>query len=239
MANKKRTTKGLSILITTNNVEHIDKTLKSINDQSYKPKNFEVIVGIDGCSTCEAKLDDLMDLYDWLYVYVCPENKGTYLTRNTLIKESEFDDILFFDSDDTMYPHMLDRIYKINDKHQYDLVNYHFHRWEMNGNNNVVYYDEQPAAGSFWIKRYVMNILGGFKSWRYSADSEFMERFKSSRYTLKTIEQPLFIYRRWDKSLGNTVPIADRVRQRDKIQFHGYYHDEINITPEYNDGDWL
>ena len=229
--------KGLSIVIPTNNTEYIEETIKSIGQQTYLTdvRKYEIMVGVDGCKEC---LQDLLQMYQEephnFFIYNYEKNMGTYLTLNSLIKEAYYDDIMIFGADDIMLPHMVETIYK--QKGKADIVQYYYSQITTKGNKNILSEPKHTAAGAIWLKKYVWNRLGGFKPWRYSADSEFLERAKSANYKIKIIPEELFIYRMWDNNLTSTVPTQERIKQRSQIKFNGYSKDEIKINTEYNEG---
>jgi len=97
----------------------IKRTLDSLKTQTYKGK-LEILVGIDGC---EGTLDTIKT-YNFGYlkskmkIYYFNKNRGTYITRNSLVLLASGDVFMSFDSDDEMLPNFIEenlRILKNND----------------------------------------------------------------------------------------------------------------------------
>jgi len=222
----------LSIIITTNNVKYIEETVNSIYNQLFLPKEYEILIGIDGCEQCAKEILNKSFVKDTEHVFIFnfKENKGTYITRNTLIKESYGDELLLFDSDDVMFPNMIEVIYKY--KKKYDVIRFQFNQINIKGNKHTFEpnYDVY-AAGVFFMKKYVWNYLGGFKSWRFSADTDFHHRVdKSEKYFVKFINEQLFLYRMWEKNLTNKIPIKNRLEKKNEMM----YDKKIINVPEYH-----
>jgi len=107
---------NLSILIPSyGNEQYIEQTIASLYNQSFKPNGAEIIIGVDGDHSLLEKVIDIRkdnrETYDFKIFY-CPENKGLFTMKNTLLKvRNQSNDVLWFDSDDVMNKELL---YKLN-----------------------------------------------------------------------------------------------------------------------------
>ena len=103
---------NLSILIPSyGNEQYIEQTIASLYNQSFKPNGAEIIIGVDGDHSLLEKVIDIRkdnrETYDFKIFY-CPENKGLFTMKNTLLKvRNQSNDVLWFDSDDVMNKELL------------------------------------------------------------------------------------------------------------------------------------
>ena len=95
----------ISVVIPTyNRAALIERAVKSVLDQSFKP--LEVIVVDDGSTDNTAEI--VKQINDPLVKYVYKENGGAGSARNCGVKNSLGDWIAFHDSDDVWRPHKLE-----------------------------------------------------------------------------------------------------------------------------------
>uniref|UniRef100_UPI001918BCDA glycosyltransferase family 2 protein n=1 Tax=Exiguobacterium chiriqhucha TaxID=1385984 RepID=UPI001918BCDA len=90
-----------------NCVEHIDETIKSVKNQTYK--NWELIV-VDDCSTDNTVelLEDLAKNDSRITLTKSSENSGAAAARNKGIEIAQGEFIAFLDSDDIWFANKLD-----------------------------------------------------------------------------------------------------------------------------------
>lgn len=226
----------LSVLVSTNNTTHIEELFKTIDTQNYMPE-YEVIVVIDGCKECKDHLLSIYKNFPAINLYDCPKNMGIYKSTNTLISLAEGDDLLFFGSDDLMLPNLVEEIYLQKEKHDADVVQFLYH--DLRGKHYRVQRTKHHAAGALWMRKSVFKILGGYMPWRFSADTELVERIKSTNLKHIQVDLPLFLYRTWGDNLTTTVSMDARIKQRSKIKWHGYKQKELHINPIKNIGEWI
>jgi len=201
----------MEILITAyKSQKYINETLNSI------PSNISIIIGVDGCEETLNTLLKIKDNFNNLKILWCPENRGTYITRNTLLKQSNSNVIVFLDSDDIYTKELFEKIeqnIKENDviRWSYYLLN--------NGTystppKNVHYYH---ANGVFACKKEIFNKLGGYKDWRYAADYDLQIRINEMGFKTVKLDDNLMFYRQHQDSLSSTVPINKRVEKERQI----------------------
>ncbi|MEO6860501.1 MAG: glycosyltransferase family A protein, partial [Microcoleus sp.] len=96
-------TKNVSVVIPSyNSTQFLPEAIESVLEQSYPP--FEVIVVDDG-STDETK--EVCDRYPTVK-YVYQNNQGVAAARNTGLRVSTGEYILFLDSDDCLLPEAIE-----------------------------------------------------------------------------------------------------------------------------------
>lgn len=223
----------LSILIPTNDTEFIVPLLNTIEEQSYHPEEWEIIVATDGCKKCDEHLLAIQEQYDGFNIYSCPTNMGIYKTINGMLNVADGDEYLIFGSDDVMHKDLLKTVYE----HEGDIRQFRY--WNLKNNISSHEPTRHHAAGAIWLNRFAITVLGGYKSWRYSADTEFIERAKSSKLTVTQIDKELFWYRHHEKTLTSTVKIRDRVNQRAQIKWNGYRENELYVNTDCNFGRFI
>jgi glycosyltransferase involved in cell wall biosynthesis len=188
---------GVSICITTfKYVKFIKQTLNSINNQTWfkNHNNYEIILGIDGCNETLQYIKTIQQNYKNLIVIMMKENKGTYITTNTIMTISKYDHLIRFDSDDIMFSNLVEKVMTQNIK--YDMIT--FKMKNINIITNETSLDE--AYGQFMIKHWVFDYFGGFMPWKCAADAEFKKRVFKFINVLK-LEDILFLRQIHSESL--------------------------------------
>lgn len=210
----------ISIIITAfNNDKYIDECLYTVVD-SFKDYEYEILLGIDNCEiTTKHILKNFGGYSKNIKFYFFNERYGTYIIRNTLVKESKYDNILFFDSDDIMLPIMA----KSTIKHmgQFDMIKpmlTQFHDTYDINDPKLFTQKTTFGEGVFAVKKSVFLEMNGFEPWICAADSEFNWRVRSNGKTFKYIEQVCFLYRRHSESLTNNK--ETNLRSRLRFQYH-------------------
>lgn len=191
--------KMISIVVTAYKSEDfIEECLDSIESQTFfkENNNYEILLGIDGCEKTLQKVKKIKNKYRNLKIFMMNDNKGTYITTNTLLSISKGYYIIRFDSDDIMYPHMIEELVKnIKD---FDLVRFKF----INDNNKKT--STYFSYGQIFFKRYILDKLGAYSPWICSADSDFLVRFENTNFKLLFLNLPLHI-RRYHKNQLSTL----------------------------------
>ncbi len=99
------------------------------------------------------------------------ENKGTYITTNTLIDLVKNENVIRFDSDDIMSPNLIKEVF--NNKKDNDIIMLGY----VDIKDGKLNSDLSVAGGVIYFKKSVMdNIAGGYQPWKCAADSELMSR---------------------------------------------------------------
>lgn len=110
-----------SVIIPIYNTDkYLDECIKSVVNQSFK--DLEIILVNDGSTD---KSLDICKKYQQIYsnvTLVSQTNSGVSVARNRGISLAKGRYIFFLDSDDKMYPGMLDEAQKVINKGNYDLI---------------------------------------------------------------------------------------------------------------------
>lgn len=187
--------KPVSILLTAYKThEFIEDCLDSIENQTYFQNNdrFEVLLGIDACGDTLRKVEEIHHKYRNLRVFMLEENRGTYVTTNTLLDKIQYDNIIRFDTDDIMLPHMVNELLHFSDEK--DFIRFTFFNFLKNL-DNVYTTGDWAAAGAVFYKRWVIEKAGGYIDWPVSGDVELIKRLENTNVRFFTLLKKLF-YRR-------------------------------------------
>ncbi|MFW6225775.1 MAG: glycosyltransferase [bacterium] len=220
----------ISIIITAYQTQnYIEECLDSIENQTYFKynNNFEVLLGIDACEETLNKVLQIKDKYRNLRVFMMKDNKGTYITSNTLVDIAKYENILRFDSDDVMYPYMVNTIsYYIK---KYNTVVFKFDNFKLvNGKDQIKKTNEKYAHGVLLINKKVLNELGGYQPWVCAADSELFVRGKDL-LNIKIINKVLFKRRIHDGNLTRRNDVGLKSDKRKKYRELIGKHENVKI----------
>lgn len=194
---------GISILVTAYKSQNfIEECLDSIEKQNYFKDNneFEVLLGIDACQETLNKVQEIRHKYRNLSVYMMKENKGTYVTTNTLIGLAKYENLLRFDSDDVMMKYMISEIMNVGNN--YDYIRFKFKTFTTNVAINS-HANNMFALGVVFYKKSIFDdILGGYRDWRCSGDYELFTRAQG-RIKVLSLNKELFFRRNHPNNLSN------------------------------------
>jgi len=212
--------KPISIIITAYQTQDfIEECLDSIENQTYFFDNnsFEVLVGVDACQDTLNKLLKISHKYRNLHIFMMKDNKGTYVTTNTLLDLAKYENILRFDSDDVMIPEMIKDIIDYID--DYDVIKFKSCEFKENI-NNIINDSYIYSDGIILFKKYIFDLAGGYSDWRCAADSELLSRI-SNKFKIREIEageKYLFYRRIHDNSLTSGIDTGYKSKLRNKYK---------------------
>lgn len=204
--------KGVSIIVTAWHTEkYIEECLDSIQNQSYfkTHKNYEILVGVDGCENTLNKVKDIADKYKNLDVYYFEENVGTYIATNTLCNIAKYDYLIRFDSDDIMKEDMIEKMLKYITEKKYDYVIPK--TVELKSKKQI-----KTAQGHVLLKKSVFTKFGGFRPFTCGADSELQIRLRPY-INMTIIPDCLSYFRTHDNSLTTKSNTGIKSEYRKKV----------------------
>jgi glycosyltransferase involved in cell wall biosynthesis len=227
---------GYSILIASYKmVNFIEECLDSVKNQTYFKENdsYEVLVGIDGCIDTLKRVKEIKSNYpEQFKFYFMKENMGMYITTNTLLIKSNYDKIICFGSDDIMMPKMIEKINKnIGD---FDVLKFKVAEFTDDIYNFKI--SNSFFEGASCYKSSVYDIFGGYKSWRTSADSDFL--FRTRQFVKEKFIHHCLCYRRVHlNSLTQNPDTGYNSKKREEYRKQLKYHyDKIEyVQPEINE----
>lgn len=177
------------------NVAHyLEKCVKSVINQNLKSGSFEVImINDDSPDNSLEVANNLSEQQDFIRV-ISQKNKGLGGARNTGIKNSKGQYIIFLDADDWLLPNSLNKLIEISDKHELDILEFGADLVAENGEtintlsrssgskiyHGIEYYNTIKYAGSACNKLYSRTFLETNKLFFlekiYGEDFEFNTR---------------------------------------------------------------
>ena len=212
--------------------DYIEECLDSIENQTFFKNfnNYEILVGIDGCEKTLNKLLEIRHKYRNLRIFMMKENKGLFVTLNTLheiVNNSEI--ILKFDSDDIMMPNLIERILKY--VNMYDIIRFK----SLNFNNNNIKKTIQGIVphGVFLMKKNVYDYVGGYRDWVCGADTDFHYRLVGSKFKEFIINDNLF-YRRIHENSLTQNPKTNKNSKIRKNYINKLKKGFVKIKPKIN-----
>ena len=203
---------GVSVCISAwETSEYIEECLDSVSNQTWfkEHDNWEILLGIDGCEKTLAKVKEIMNKYKNLRVMMMDNNVGTYVTCNTIIKESKYEWIMRFDSDDVMNSDMVETVMNRISKNDLDILTIRC----TDGNRRNIW-----AEGQLIIRRKSFLDYGGFLDRRCGCDTEIKKRTKG-KLRQSVLDKELFYRRPHPNSLTHrketnmTSPYREEVKR--------------------------
>lgn len=165
---------SITIIIPTfNNVEYIDECINSIRDNITNELDIEIIIGIDNCE--KTKNHIIKNKYNNTIFYYFNKNIGPYIIKNTLIKYSKNENIIFFDSDDVFFSNSINKVVNTLKENNYVVFRYLEFSDRYMINDKLIKFGE----GVIGISKKIFLKLNGYQPWRCAADTEFRERYIS------------------------------------------------------------
>ena len=203
--------KPITVFITAyQSQDYIEECLDSVQNQDYfKDNNYEILLGIDGCEQTLEKIKQIKHKYKNLDIYYFPENKGTYVTSNTLISKAKYEWLLRFDSDDIMEPFMISELIKYTNKYNFIRTTCKY----LNNENKTIL-----TGGVVLINKKIFNITGGYINWRCEGDANLLERYINAGFynNVYICNTPVFKRRTHNKSLTQQKTTGHTSKQRQK-----------------------
>ena len=198
----------VSVIIPTyKNTQFIIECVQSIIASASKCCEYEILIGIDNCKdTLEFVGNNSLFKDSHIKLYYFSKRVGPYIIKNSLAGIAKYDNILFFDSDDVMMPHMLDAI--LSRFHGKEIMKFKFYNFDDGKDYTSVSnltLSNIFAHASFIIKKSKFMKLRGFYGWKCGADAEFEERCAGNGHEIHRLDVPLY-YRRYHDSNITRVP---------------------------------
>ena len=229
----------ISIIITAyKSEEFIEECLDSIERQTHfqNNDNFEILVGVDGCQTTLKKLMEIRYKYRNLRIFMMKNNKGTYVTSNTLLDLVKYENIIRFDSDDVMTLEMVRKILVRAQNNEVVMFGFHYF---VNNVNEITDKSvlEVNSKGVIFYKKSIIDMTGGYQDWLCAADSEMLNRV-IDRVNYYEIEEPLYYKRNHKGCLTNSPTLGWGTKTRNKykkLSRHYNINEEIKIKKVVNE----
>jgi len=206
--------KGVSIIIPTfNTPEYLKECIQSIYNQQTNV-DIDIIIGVDHCERTLKSIQDNKEFYKRCRVFYFEENVGTYSVKNNIVNEAKYEYIIFFDSDDTMLPTLVQSFYNLI--RVVDVVRLKFQDFTiLNGRMNRA--KIEIACGVIGIRKSIFNKLNGYENWKCSADEEFLHRLTFNRAKSATLTTIIFNRRIHDRNL--TIKADTNTKSKIRLEY--------------------
>jgi glycosyltransferase involved in cell wall biosynthesis len=205
---------GIVLIPAFNAQDFIEECLDSIQNQTYFKDNddWEIIVGVDGCQKTLDKVNEIKDKYKNLRVYYLKENRGTYITLNTILYKTMYNKSVTTGADDMMMPSLIEKVnVHMQDN---DVVMYYMQNFYPDGKQELSLKEAEGIAAVHWK---VWDALGGYWEHRVAGDSDFELRLKKTNFKVHIIRKPLYLRRIHPNSLTQSVETGYMSLMRKKI----------------------
>ena len=163
--------------------ELTEKLLKELYIQ--KTDEIEIFIIDDGCN--EERLDIFED--DNVHIIHLEENKGVSYARNVGLDKSVGKYIAFIDSDDMITMDYVERLLKVIDEHNEDII---YFNWADFNENMII---RNPQNFAVWKAIYKSDIVPRFdESKKFNEDVFFQEELDKKQLTKYYMDRVLYIY---------------------------------------------
>ncbi|MFA5381871.1 MAG: glycosyltransferase family A protein [Candidatus Micrarchaeia archaeon] len=155
--------------------DFLQECLDSLVAQTYFQggAQHEILLGVDACKSTRWRALKIAQNYENLQIHWFSNNYGPYLVKNSLAALAKHDRLLFFDTDDTANPDMIERLLE-HDKSPGGTAVYMMGTDMESG-------EQKQTCGVFLIRKKIFLAMGGFMPWPCAADTEFMKRLTSAK----------------------------------------------------------
>lgn len=168
---------------------YIEACLDSVSSQILKPDR--VVVGVDGCGKTLDRLMQIKGKYQNLVVVHYHENRGTYVTFNSLLDHVD-DYLITFGADDVMHPHLTR---------------------DMMASCPCL----SKYSGVMCLKKYTLANLGGWRDWRMAADTDMHQRLRRAGVRVAILPQ-LYEYRQHRGQMSKGVHTGYGSPKREELK---------------------
>jgi glycosyltransferase involved in cell wall biosynthesis len=191
-----------SVIIATFNRQNLlMRAIKSLENQ--KDKDWEAIIVDDG-STDETYLYCInLCRDDKRFSYIFKQNQGPVFARETGIKIAKGRYITFLDSDDEYEGDHLILRKRILIENPF--IDFLYGGYKVIGSkyvpdmynpNQLISLEKCVVGGTFFIRRTIVDKLGGIPKIEYGEDAKLYELVKSCGLIVKKVDFPTYIYHR-------------------------------------------
>ncbi len=218
----------ISVVVPTfNRADFLDRTIKSILEQTYKAK--EIIIIDDGSSD---KTKKVVAKYDIKYIY--QKNNGVSSARNRGMKEAKNKWIAFLDSDDEWEKQKLQKQVEFHKKNKDILCSHTGEKWVRKGKivkyssrlkkpKNKCFLDNLPtckiAASSVLCHKKIFDKVGMFdESFKVCEDYDMWLRM-TLFFQIGLINEPLIVKYAGHFQLSGEIFAIDRYHLKSLVKF--------------------
>lgn len=204
---------GLSIVITAyKSQDFIEECLDSIQNQTYFKynDNYEILLGIDACEFTLKKVKEIRKKYRNFKVFYASENGGTYRMRNSLWIRAKYENLLFFDSDDTMPNNFIKDVMKHSNN---DMIRFGVKTFKVIDGKNTLDGTKYASYGQILIKKKLMWCVKGYYDDIINMDTDLINRVSKIK-DVYCLDKIYFLQRHHDNSLTSSSDTGLKSKRR-------------------------
>lgn len=191
-----------SIILTTFNRENLfQRAINSLKKQT--EKDWECLIIDDGSEDETFKIAIELCKKDQRFRYVYQCNRGQAAAKNIGIKNSTGEYVTFLDSDDEYKnDHLEIRKEILNQNPEIELLHGGIkiigdkYVPDLKTKGNLISVEDCVIGGTFFIKRKLLENIGGFDLINYADDTHFFEKMRKNKFKIAETTYKSYIYHR-------------------------------------------
>ena len=184
----------------------LGEAISSVLDARHTGTHLRVIVVADGCPD-SARVAEWFSRNHNVTVIEIEDSVGCYRAINTGLSKSEADWVTFCGADDRFTPDRIERLFQAADPLGWRAVCNTWHR-KMTATGTAAKLGSEALGGVFMYSAQMMDLLGGFKDWPCSADTDLYNRAILAGGIRAVIKKPCYLYRQHDQQLTKAAATA-------------------------------
>ena len=196
----------ISVIIPAFNEEkHIERCLRSINNQTFPKDNYEIIVVDDGST--DKTIEIVKKYFPNVRLKESPKNKGLPDSLNIGINLSSSKYIVRLDADDFVSDQYLELLYlaiTLNKKYKAVFCDYYL----VDDDEIIISHEnsaDNPIGCGSIISRDALIKIGLYnEEFKYLEEKELMQRF-TKEYKVLNLPLPLYRYRKHENNITNNI----------------------------------
>ena len=219
----------VTVYITNYNYgDYIKKSILSVLQQTFK--EFELIIIDDGSKDNSKKIINKFLITNPEIIYIAQKNRGLIISNNVALNLAKGKYIIRLDADDWLHKDALMKMVKFLDSNNkvglvfpdYYEVNEEgliIHKVQRHNFNKVKIYDQYAHGACTMIRTRLLKQIGGYDERFNCLDGLYLWLNFVKNYKVKNINEPLFYYRKHNKSLTTNHSLFHKTRSKilDKV----------------------
>lgn len=195
----------VSIIVPVYNVDkYLRECLDSIQAQTFN--DWECIVVDDGSTDNSGSICDEYSFRDDRFIVIHQENGGQSSARNNGIDIAKGRFIAFVDSDDSLYPNFLEKLYKTITTTESDVVQVNF-EFQYNTFSRIQSSVKEEIALS--REQVIVELMNDNKVQSYLWNKMFKKDVINSRFPEGNVFEDIYVLTRWAENIHKMVIMPD------------------------------
>lgn len=221
----------ISVIVPAYNVaDYITRCIESIAKQDMSPEEFEAIVVNDGSTDNTLNIvQKLTEIHAFVKI-ITSSNKGLSMARNRGIEEARGKYLVFLDSDDSMQPDVLSRIYDEMEKDYLDMMLMNYQRVDLQGKSSDIFFlpdksPRHPVSGKTFLSTNSYPPM----VWAYAYRKQFL---KDNALSM------LPIWHEDEEFTPRAIYLANRIKYF-PVLYYNYFQNKESYMESYKEENFL